>query len=245
MRKLIIITAALLTLAACGTKKDEIKTYRASENTEVDLGKIKEIDGPVTFRLLCRNEFADTLYPTRFYTPCGCTQLNFKRTPVAPGEDEVLEVVYNPKFHPGKMMEEVQVYYQNSPVRMRAYVIKGFVIGYTHPIEEDRPYHLGEGLYQSHTALIYGAKYPGQTGDIFFRYGNGNKRKATVTYDIPEEWQPYLRMRQPGKMKADERDTIHVKFTMPEGVDTVRFYIQPKVNGKPTEKRIQVQAYAR
>ena len=245
MRKSIIpIVFFLLLLSACGPK-DEIKTFRAYENTEVDLGKIKEIDGPVTVRLLCKNDYADTLYPVRFYTPCGCTQLNFKNTPVPPGEDEILEVVYSPKFRPGQMMETVRVYYVNSPVKTRTYVIKGFVVGYTHPIEEDRPYHMGEGLYMSHTALIFGAKRPGQTGDIFFRYGNGNKKNASVTYDIPEQWQPYVHMRQPGKMKADERDTIHVKFTMPENIDTVTFYIQPKVNGTPTEKRIYVNAYAK
>ena len=241
---IISIIIVLLSIVACGPK-DGVKTIRAYEESEADIGKIKEIDGPVTVRLLCKNDYADTLYPVRFYTPCGCTQLNFDRTPIPPGEDEVLEVQYNPKVRPGKMMEAIQVYYANSPVKARVYVIKGEVIGYRHPIEEDRPYHMGEGLYMSHTALIFGAKRPGQTGDIFFRYGNGNKKKASVTYEIPEQWQPYVRMRQPGKMKADERDTIHVKFTMPEAMDTVTFYIQPKVNGKPTEKRIYVNARAR
>ena len=245
MRKYIIpIILLSVSFAACGPK-DGVKAIRAYENTEADLGIIKEIDGPVTVRLLCRNDYADTLYPVRFSTPCGCTQLNFDRTPVPPGEDQVLEIEYNPKYRPGPMMEEVQVYYVNSPVRTRAYVIKGFVVGYSHPIEEDRPYHMGKGLYMSHTALVFGGKHPGESGDIFFRYGNGNKKKASVTYDIPEQWQPYVHMRQPGKMKADERDTIHVKFTMPENIDTVAFYIQPKVNGTPTEKRIYVNAYAK
>ena len=35
---------------------------------------------------------------------------------------------------------------------------------------------------------------------------------------------------------------IHVKFTMPEGVDSVFFKIQPMVNGKPTESAITVKA---
>ena len=68
MRQYIIpILLVMLLLSACGPK-DEIKTFRAYENTEVDLGKIKEIDGPVTVRLLCKNDYADTLYPVRFYT---------------------------------------------------------------------------------------------------------------------------------------------------------------------------------
>ena len=52
-------------------------------------------------------------------------------------------------------------------------------------------------------------------------------------------------MRQPGKMKADERDTIHVKFTMPEGIDSVAFDIQPRVNGVPTQEKLAIRAICR
>ena len=235
------VAGALVLLASCGPK-DGIRTIRTTTSTEADLGKIKEIEGPVTVRLLVRNNYPDTLFPLRMYTPCSCTTVKFDRKPVAPGADEVLEVTYNPAYRPGLMMEEIVVYYQNSPVKSRSMVIKGEVIGYKHPIEEDRPYALGEGLYMSHKVLSFGSAAPGQTKDMFFRHGNGGSRKADITFDIPEQWQPYLRMRQPGLMKADERDTIHVKFTMPEGIDSVKFTIQPKVNGKPTEEKLTVLA---
>lgn len=242
MKKTVILLALLLGAAACGPK-DGIRTIRTTTQTEANLGKIKEIDGPVTVRLLCKNDYPDTLYPVQLHTPCGCTEVRFDRKPVAPGEDEVLEVTYNPAYRPGPMMEGIDVYYVNSPVRSRNFVIKGEVIGYNHPIEEDRPYNFGEGLYLSHKVLHFGSKRAGETGDMFFRHGNGNKKKADVTFDIPEEWQPYLRMRQPGKMKADERDTLHVKFTMPDPADTVEFTIQPRVNGVPTQEVLTVKAF--
>ena len=179
----------------------------------------------------------------RLHTPCGCTQVNFRRDPVPPGADEVLEVTYNPAYRPGPMMEEFTVFYLNSPVRSRSIVIKGEVIGYNHPIEEDRPYAFGEGLYMSHKVLNFGRRRPGETQDMFFRHGNGNKKKADIRFEIPAEWQPYLRMRQPGKMKADQRDTIHVKFTMPEGIDTVEFSVQPYVNGVKTEELLLVKSF--
>ena len=241
MRKT-LVAAALLLAAACAPK-DGVRTLRTAEGQEADLGRIKEIDGPVTVRLLVKNTYADTLYPVQLHTPCGCTQARFERKPVAPGADEVLEVTYNPAYRPGPMREEVQVRYQNSPVKVRTFAIKGEVIGYNHPIEEDRPYAYGEGLYMSHQVLNYGRLLPGQTGDFFFRHGNGNPRKADIVFDIPAEWQPYVRMRQPGKMKADERDTIHVKFTMPEGLDSVDFALQPRVDGKPTESVLTIRAW--
>ena len=241
MKRFVLFTVLLAIAAACAPR-DGVRTIRAAEGRDADLGRIKEIDGPVTVRLLVRNEYPDTLYPVQLHTPCGCTEARFERRPVAPGADEVLEVTYNPAYRPGPMREEIQVRYMNSPVQVRTFAIKGEVIGFNHPIEEDRPYAYGEGLYMSHKVLSYGSLRPGETGDFFFRHGNGNTRKATVTFDIPEAWRPYLRMRQPGKMKADERDTIHVKFTMPEGLDTVEFAVQPRVNGKPTEEVLTVRA---
>ena len=242
MRK--ALTLLLLLSAACAPK-DGIRTIRTTEGREADLGRIKEIDGPVTVRLLVKNDYPDTLYPVQLYTPCGCTQVRFDRQPVAPGNDEVLEVTYNPAYRPGRMREEIQVRYQNSPVQLRTFAIKGEVAGFNHPIEEDRPYAFGEGLYMSHKVLSYGSLRPGETRDFFFRHGNGNMRKATVVFDIPDAWKPYVRMRQPGRMKADERDTIHVKFTMPEGLDSVEFSMQPRVNGKPTEEKLLVRAWKR
>lgn len=243
MKKILFILLAAMA-AACAPK-DGIRTIRTAADQEADLGKIKEIDGPVTFRLVVRNDYADTLYPLRMYTPCGCTQVQFSRDPVAPGADQVLEVTYNPAYRPGPMMESITVYYQASPVQAESFVIKGEVIGFNHPIEEDRPYAFGEGLYMSHKLLHFGSRLPGETTDVFFRHGNGNPKKADIRFDIPAEWQPYVRMRQPGKMKADERDTLHVKFTMPEGVDTVAFDIQPLVNGVPTQEKLAVRAFCR
>ena len=236
--------AMILAFAACAPKGG-VRTIRTTTSTEADFGKIKEIDGPVTVRLLVKNDLKDTLFPLRMYTPCNCTQVKFDRKPVAPGEDEVLEVTYNPAYRPGLMMEEIVVYYQNSPVKSRSIVIKGEVIGYNHPIEEDRPYAYGEGLYMNYKVLSFGALKPGETRDVFFRHGNGGSKKADIRFEIPAQWKPYLRMRQPGRMKADERDTIHVKFTLPEGVDTVDFQVQPTVNGKATQEKLRIKAYAK
>lgn len=238
---LLTVAGCLLLLASCAPK-DGIRTLRATTDTEADLGRIQEIDGPVTVRLLVRNDYPDTLHPVELYTPCRCTKVHFSHDPVPPGADEVLEVTYNPAYRPGPMMEQISIYYLHSPVKVRSLVIKGEVIGYNHPIEEDRPYDFGEGLFMSHKVLGFGALAPGQTRDVFFRHGNGNKWKADIRFEVPQEWEPFLRLRQPGKMKADERDTLHVRFTMPEGVDTVDFWVQPRVNGKPTREKIRIKA---
>ena len=243
MKRIYCLTL-LLALAACGAK-DSVRTCRVREDGTVKLGTIKEIDGPVTVKILARNEYPDTLYPVQTYTQCGCTAAQSSREPVAPGADEVVEVTYNPAYRPGPIQQEVQVQYRNSPVKMRSFILQGAVKGYNHPIEEDRPYAMGEGLYMSHKVLNFGNLVPRQTRDMFFRHGNGGAKKADIRFAVPDEWQPYLHLRQPGKMKADERDTLHVQFTMPEGIDTVAFDIQPLVNGVPTPGTIGVRAVRR
>ena len=237
-----ILLAAFVLTVACAPK-DGIRTIRTAPDREADLGKIREIDGPVTVRLVVRNNFADTLYPARVHAPCGCTEGRFDPAPVAPGEDQTIEVTYNPAYRPGPMMEQIQVLYKDSPVKMQTFIIKGEVIGYNHPIEEDRPYNFGGGLYMSHMLLHYGVLAPGGSGDMFFRYGNGNTHRSALTFDVPEEWRPYLGLRSPGRMKADQRDTLHVGFTMPAGVDSVDFTVQPLMDGRPTEQVLTVRAY--
>ena len=159
MKKVLLMLLAAMAVACA--PKDGVRTIRTAADQEADLGKIMEIDGPATFRLVVRNTYADTLFPLRMYTPCGCTQVQFSRDPVAPGADQVLEVTYNPAYRPGPLMEAITVYYQASPVQAESFVIKGEVIGYNHPIEEDRPYHFGEGLYMSHKLLLFGVRRPG------------------------------------------------------------------------------------
>ena len=237
MKKVLLFTV-LLAAVACGPKGP--KEYHVSETVEANLGKIKEIDGAVTFKLYAKNDCADTLFPRMIYTPCGCTVAKNDQKPVAPGEEEVIEVTYNPAYRAGKIMEEIQVYYQNSPVKMRSFIICGEVIACSHPIEESCRYNLGLDFYSSHKILSYGVFNPGETKDMFFRFGNGGKKTVKVSFEIPEEFAPYIRVRQPGKMKADQRDTVHVKLTLPEGVDTMRFSIQPLINGKPTDEPVNV-----
>lgn len=235
---------ALLSCAQKGPKRPLV--IRADENTAADFGKIMEIDGPVQATVLVRNEFSDTLYPKQVVTPCGCTAVDFDRKPVAPGEDMSFVVGYNPNYRPGPMREVIQVIYGfRGGELVSEYAITGNVIGYSHPIEEDRPYNMGGGLYTSHKVLMMGGLEPGESGRMFFRYGNGLKKSARLGFDIPEEYRPYVKLRQPGKLKADFRDTLHIRFTMPldkQPGDTLSVVIQPLMNGKPTSGTIRIKA---
>ena len=92
MKKYLLLTTLIL-LAACG-RQEGIRQCRVQDDQAANLGKIKEIDGPVTVLLLARNNTADTLYPVQTRTQCGCTAAEPRRQPVAPGADEIFESIW-------------------------------------------------------------------------------------------------------------------------------------------------------
>ena len=240
--RLIPALAVLLSVVACSRQQG---TYILSEVGETDLGVIKEKDGVRNFHLVALNDSRDTLYPVRTYTRCSCVSVRHALRPVAPGEMESVELRINPAYRGGLFMEEIQVYYSNQDVPMRSFVIKGEIRPCKHPIEEDRPYDMGGGLYMSHKNLPFGQMAPGQTKEMFFRYGNGGRKKAEIGFTVPPEWCPYLKIRQPGVLAPDRRDTLHVSFTMPDSVDSVEFAIVPTVGGRNSGETITVTAARR
>lgn len=238
-----LLTLLLAALAACGPKSG-IREIRTADNLEADLGTIREADGPVTFRLVIRNETGDTLIPLQTYTYCGCTKVEADRTPVPPGADQRITVTYDPAYRPGRFMEEILVNY-NDGKTVRSFIFKGEVIGMDHPVEEDHPYDFGGGLHLSHEVLHYGRREAGETGDIFFRYANGTDRPMDLAF-LPEgDHTGAVRLRSPLHLDAGERDTLHVRFTMPEGIapdDTLWIPIRVEANGKILDKALRIKA---
>lgn len=229
-------------LAACGG--GGIREIRSADNLEADLGVIREADGPVTFRLVVRNEMADTLYPLQYYTHCGCTKVELDRTPVAPGADQRLTVTYDPAYRPGRFMEEILVNY-NDGKTVKSLIFKGEVIGMHHPVEEDHPYDFGAGLHLSHEVLHYGRHAAGETGDIFFRYANGTDAPMDLDLQVDPAFAGAVRLRTPLHLEPQGRDTLHVRFTMPEGIapgDTLWIPVRLDVNGKRAGKELNIKA---
>ena len=52
-----------------------------------DFGTIRETDGPVTHRFVCRNEGEHPEVILQVTTTCGCTTPRYTRKPILPGEE--------------------------------------------------------------------------------------------------------------------------------------------------------------
>lgn len=236
-------------MAACtgnpsGTAVREIRT---TENTEADLGRMKEKDGPVQAVLTVRNETADTLHPAMAYTRCGCLTAEVDRAPVPPGGDVRVRVEYNPSYRKGIIMEEVGVRFQDRRPMM-SLIVKGEVLPMKHPVEDDYPYDFGGGLHLSHEVLHYGKMEAGDTGDIFIRVANERKRPVTVSFTPEAALRNHMSFRGDLSLPKEGRDTLHFKFKMPEGLspgDTLWFSMVPSVDGKALDKPLRVKSIAR
>lgn len=248
MKRIIYILAAAALLAACHGKKTAGSEfgpgeYLYEEGKYVDLGPINEIEGKVSFTILYKNETADTLFPMRATASCGCAVPSPDLSPIAPGDYGRVPVEYNPAYKKGEVQEQVTIQFRDKSFLPMYF--KAEVVPFVHPIEEDRPYHFGENFYTSHRVLHFGRKSAGQTGDIFFRYGNGGDREVVLRLEVQGEHKDAIRLHEEMLMGPDFRDTMHVKFTMPAGIapkDSVRLRIQPYIDGVPTESSFAVVA---
>lgn len=212
-----------------------------------NLGNIDEADGLVHFKAVYVNDNPDTVYVFRTHVSCSCLSVDdFESNYVGPGDKIIANLTYNPAYRNGETEEFANLRLSSREtitVHMTANV-KPTV----HPIEESHPYKLGQGLQTSHKTLSYAFMDPGETKEMYIHIANGLNRKANIILQPRGEYSDCIKFRQPGKMAADGRDTIHFKMTMPEnysGLDPITFNLQPIVNGVETETPLLVKAFPR
>lgn len=258
-RSIFFLMAAAAILTACRDRQPAAKVFAPDEPNPdayadtleylwepgkvVDLGSIREIDGKLPFVLSYRNDSGDTLVPKMWHASCGCAVPKLNNAPVAPGAFHKFRVSYNPAFKKGPQQEEISIMYEDRSVETLYFKVE--VIPYVHPIEEDRPYHLGENFYTSHKVFGFLRMERGGTQDMYFRYGNGSKEEAILRLEVLGEYPEALHLHHEVVMAPDFRDTMHVKLVTPAGFpagDTLRLTVQPYINDVPTAEAIRVSA---
>ena len=125
-----------------------------------DFGTIHEKDGKAVRDFAFRNDGPDTLTVCDITTGCRCIigEPDFRK--VAPGETGTVRLIFDPAYRSGPFEYAVSVWYMNRQER-QVVMVKGDVVPMVHPIEEDHPYNMGEGLFTSHKVLPLGTIRPG------------------------------------------------------------------------------------
>lgn len=73
------------------------------ESVVHDFGTFDEDGGNVSAEFRFSNTGNKPLEITSVRATCGCTVPEYSREPIAPGENGVIKVTYNPKGRPGKI----------------------------------------------------------------------------------------------------------------------------------------------
>jgi hypothetical protein len=124
-----LILVSLLIITSCGRSKKESKTEENKskiefENTTFDFGNIAiGSDGTCDFRFT--NTSDEDLIINTVKTSCGCTNPEWPKDPIKPGNTGEIKVKYNTKIQ-GKFQKSITVFCNasNSPAKL---LIKGEV----------------------------------------------------------------------------------------------------------------------
>lgn len=210
-----------------------------------DFGTVQEKDGAVTKMFRFRNDRRDTLVICNITTTCRCITGTADFSKVAPGETGTVSLTFNPAYRSGEFSYPVVLWYADGMARQTIRV-KGNVLPMMHPIEEDHPYNLGDGLYASHKVLLFGTMNPGETKRMFFRYGNGTSEPMTLDFEVDGCCADHIVMEKHLELAPDERGKLYVSLTMPQGYSGNHVnYIWLVVNGVRLETPISVKMTTR
>jgi hypothetical protein len=169
MKRLLIvislISAFLLSTLSYAQQKEPSAVF---EKNEYDYGKIKESDGPATYKFAVSNLGGSPLILKNVQASCGCTTPSYSKEPIMPGAKGYIAVSYNPQNRPGKFEKTITVTTNGDPETVTL-KIKGEVLPKP-PSPED-----------AYPVSIEGLRF--KTGQIAFN-SIGNDQQQTQTAEV-------------------------------------------------------------
>lgn len=77
------------------------------KTNSIDIGTLNEEDKPVSVEFEWTNISDHPLTISQIKTGCNCTQVNYDRKEIQPGENSKIEITYFPKGHPGPFIRKI------------------------------------------------------------------------------------------------------------------------------------------
>ena len=233
---LLFVIVAFLFKSAAQT----ISTSIFFKEKSYDFGKIFENKGKVSHTFIFTNKAKISVAIDGVTSGCGCTTANYTKSPVKPGSVGTITVSFDPLYRPGFFSKEVVIYSNNRKNINRVWV-KGTVIPFNHPVEEDYPYSFGKGLHLNLKVLAFGEIKKNSTKHIKLRYANDTNRPMTL-YFVVEGTNKNLKFINPGKVAPTNRGEMTISFTQEKKLRTetvIKLY--PIVNGVRLSQALKVK----
>lgn len=209
------------------------------QQTTLDFGKIKEVDGPVSGSFYFVNSSSRAVQIDFVSTSCGCTTADYPTRPVEPGEICELVVRFNPANMSGKVYRDVTVITRNSEDRL---VITADVEPAPVGPEQMYPGIVGGGIRSRDLVYRFGYAAQGHSqSQSITLYNSGDK---TVLLKA-ESSNPNLTVKCPYSLKPGAADAMTVTYDIPVSAssygvtdDSVILY----VDGVKAERPIRLSA---
>ena len=129
----------LLLLLALNGAAQGVPTWLESRH---DFGTIRESDGKVSCTMRVVNTGDSALTMAHVRTACGCTAVDYTRSPIAPGDTGQVVITYSPANRPGEFAKDVWVFGTGRPNRSQL-TITGNVIPAPATLDEQYPVAVG------------------------------------------------------------------------------------------------------
>ncbi len=205
-----------------------------------DFGEIQEKDGVVSHTFVFTNTSNKLVAIEDTYSGCGCATSEFSKEPIQPGKTRKVTVTFNPRSRPGFFSKEIVVFSNNKANYTRIW-IKGTVIPFLHPVEEDHPYNFGKGLHCSLKTLAFGKISRGKSDVVDMFYANDTDQEMELTF-VTEGNYSNLKFTNPGKVAPKGRGQIRFTYTSTAIVpQELVFNLYPCVGGKKVSKPIVIK----
>ena len=239
MKSLIIIISILLFI----NHPSRSQTYSPNVSfveQSYDFGSILEKNGKVSHVFIFHNNGSVPILIDEIESGCGCIGRVLSRTPVKPGGQGMVTIIFNPSYKSGFFSKEIMVFSNKGQNYTRIWV-KGNVVSMEHPVEEDYPYNFGNGLHLRLKVIALGYLKAGETKQMELNYANATDQQMTLNF-VVEGNASGLKFSNPGQISHKTKGVMTFSYTMPRSAGKeVDIIVHPYVNNKKSPENLIIK----
>ena len=204
-------------------------------------GRINEVDGAVSHTFVFTNTFLHPITIERVYTSCGCTNTDYSRKAVEPGQKGRFTVEFNPEGREGVFDKRVTIVYNDGKSRTHLRV-KGEVVGRPRSVADLYPHDLGGGVRADGDYKAFGNVAQGKSRSMTIALINTRESAVTVGY-VWTEASGAAEVNFPTELEAGEVALATITYAPHGGLyGLLRDKIEVLVNGERTGRKITTTA---
>lgn len=180
-----IVVAMLLLSATSLWAQPKVHSRLRFASLSHDYGHIAEDGGVVACRFTAINSTTEEITVSEVITTCGCTKAHYGRGVVAPSEEFILDITFDPMNRPGHIDRHISIHLSDSaePIILH---ITGYVQPRERTTEELYPFDMDGGLRLVSNLHAFGYVEAGKSVEYGIGYINTSDRAITLTLDVVE-----------------------------------------------------------